>query len=130
MSGHSTEERYVVTADTRRRWSRMEKLAIVAEVGTGSVSAVARRHNVAPSLLFRWRRELGEEGAGSSKPSEEGLVRVSLPAPVARHQGAAPSDRVGSGEIEIVLSGGHRVIVGRGFEAASLKLVIGVLEGR
>jgi hypothetical protein len=46
----------------RRRWSRLEKRAIVAEClapGT-SVSAVARRHGVAAAQLFAWRRQYGD----------------------------------------------------------------------
>jgi transposase-like protein len=42
----------------RRRYSREEKAAIVAEaVRENSVSAVARRHRMAAALLFRWKME-------------------------------------------------------------------------
>jgi transposase len=59
MSGHSPTGRFVL-ADMKRRWSLAEKKAIVAESITAptSISAVARKHGVAPSLLFRWRREV------------------------------------------------------------------------
>jgi len=47
---------YDLTA--RRRYSREEKAAIVAEaVKENSVSAVARRHRMAAALLFRWKKE-------------------------------------------------------------------------
>lgn len=47
---------YDLTA--RRRFSREEKAAIVAEaVRENSVSAVARRHRMAAALLFRWKKE-------------------------------------------------------------------------
>jgi len=41
----------------RRRWSTDAKTAIVAEsfAPGASVSAVARRHDISPSLLFLWR---------------------------------------------------------------------------
>lgn len=44
----------------RRIFSAERKRAIVAEAsGVGvNVSAVARRHNIEPSLLFRWRRQV------------------------------------------------------------------------
>ena len=32
---------------------------MVAEIGANSVSAIARKYHIAPSLLFRWKRELG-----------------------------------------------------------------------
>src|ERR1700740_2678965 len=43
----------------RRRWSTDAKAAIVAEsfAPGASVSAVARRHDISPSLLFLWRRQ-------------------------------------------------------------------------
>ncbi|MCK1709264.1 IS66 family insertion sequence element accessory protein TnpB, partial [Bradyrhizobium sp. 143] len=43
----------------RRRWSADAKTAIVAEsfAPGASVSAVARRHDISPSLLFLWRRQ-------------------------------------------------------------------------
>ncbi len=51
----------------RRRWSAEQKLRIVKESFTTgeSVSVVARRHGVAPSLLFRWRRLMSEGGAAT-----------------------------------------------------------------
>ncbi|WP_408094386.1 IS66-like element accessory protein TnpA, partial [Rhodoplanes sp. SY1] len=43
----------------RRRWSPDTKAAIVAEscAPRASVSEVARRHDISPSLLFLWRRQ-------------------------------------------------------------------------
>lgn len=49
----------------RRRWTTEEKLRIVDETlrSGESLSAVARRHGVAPNLLYRWRRLMTEGGA-------------------------------------------------------------------
>ena len=54
----------ITGTEHRRRWSAAEKLRIVEETLTGgdSVSAVARRHGVAPNLLYRWRRLMTEGG--------------------------------------------------------------------
>lgn len=54
----------ITGTERRRRWSAAEKLRIVEETLTGgdSVSAVARRHGVAPNLLYRWRRLMTEGG--------------------------------------------------------------------
>ena len=48
-------------AGRRRIWSAEEKARIVAESLTSgaSVCAVARRHGLAPSQIFRWRRMNG-----------------------------------------------------------------------
>jgi len=127
VSGHSTEERFVVTAEARRRWSRDEKLAIVAQIAGSAVSAVARRHNIAPSLLFRWKRELG--GTAAAKPAAPEFVRIALPAPITG--GAGPlSGSNDDSAIEIVLSGGRRVIVGKGADMMALGRILDVLERR
>src|SRR5262245_39132193 len=57
----------------RRRWTTEQKLRIIeasCEPGE-SVSSVARRHGVAPNLLYRWRRLMAQGGAaavGSDEP--------------------------------------------------------------
>jgi transposase len=57
----------------RRRWTTGQKLRIIeasCEPGE-SVSSVARRHGVAPNLLYRWRRLMAQGGAaavGSDEP--------------------------------------------------------------
>ena len=108
MSGHSTIERYVVTADARRRWSRTEKLAMVGETAANTVSAVARKHNLAPSLLFRWRRQ--SEGRATTPATAEGrFVPVML---AARRDGKSTSSAgTGLSCIEIELVGGRRIRV-------------------
>jgi transposase len=130
MSGHSAQERFAVTMEGRRRWSRVERLAIVAEIGAGPVSAVARKHNVASSLLFRWRREFGGEASATSKPVEPSFVRVALPAPASHGSVSTAPSVVGDGSIEIVLAGGRRVIVGKDVDVTALKRVIEALESR
>jgi transposase len=71
--GADTLQRVEIITGTgrRRRWSTDAKGAIVAEsyAPGASVSAVARRHDISPSLLFLWRRQttrakVAERGAG------------------------------------------------------------------
>jgi transposase len=52
--------------ERRRRWSVEQKRAIVAEAFApdASVSAVARRVDVGPGQIYRWRRELCSVGVG------------------------------------------------------------------
>jgi transposase len=52
--------------ERRRRWSEEQKRAIVAEAFApgASVSAVARRAEVLPGQIYRWRRELRGAVAG------------------------------------------------------------------
>lgn len=55
-----------------------EKLRIVEESSRPgmSVSYVARKYGVAPSLLFRWRKLMSEDGKVEVQADEEGGQRV------------------------------------------------------
>ena len=117
MSGQITK---VYEADTRRRWSEEEKLAIVEESKTTPVARVAKKHGIAVSLLFRWRKLQGIRVRRPASQPSNGFIRLALPAPVDDcHRGHI---------IEIVLESGHRVIVGQDVDAAALKRVIAALE--
>ena len=65
MSDEFERIEIIAGKERRRRWSGEEKLRIVEEtLSSGdSVSTVARRHGVAPNLLYRWRRLISEGGA-------------------------------------------------------------------
>lgn len=127
MSGAGTE-RPVFVADTRRRWSLEEKLAIVAETETSPVNRVARRHGLAPGLLFRWRKQFGGgcKPLRRGRPPATGFIPMALPAPQTRRQEDA--DWARSGAIEIVVAGNRRIIVGKDFDATTLTRVIEALE--
>lgn len=69
----------VITGTARRRhWPTEQKLRIIEESFESgeTVSSVARRHNVAPNLLFRWRR-LMSEGGITAVGSDELVVGTS-----------------------------------------------------
>ena len=88
--------------ERRRRWSEEQKRAIVAEAfAPGAlVSEVARRMDVVPGQIYRWRREIGvghgfaqvliapagDSVGPSAVPAIEikfaGKVRVRIPASV------------------------------------------------
>lgn len=58
-----SEIEIIADGGRRRHWSAEEKLRIVEEtLGGESVSVVARRHDVRPNLLYRWRRLMLEGG--------------------------------------------------------------------
>jgi transposase len=129
MSGANFAHRYSVVADTRRRWSEEEKQAIIAEAlrpGV-NVSAVARRHGIKPSLLFRWRK-MAQRGA------ESAFLPVSLAAPATTGEtscdcraGEAPT---ADNRIEIELLNGRRVWVGPGADMGALKRILDIVDGR
>jgi transposase len=133
MSGDNFARRYSVVADTRRRWSEDEKQAIIGETlqpGV-NVSAVARRHGIKPSLLFRWRKLAQKEVKPAAGPA---FLPVSLAAPAL--SGETSCDRGASeattadSRIEIELANGRRVRVGPGADMGALKRILGIAEGR
>jgi len=76
MTGNKGETIEVITSvQRRRRWAPAEKRAIVEETYQPgmTVSYVARKHGIAPSQLFYWRRRM-EEGALIGVGSEETVV--------------------------------------------------------
>ena len=80
MSMTSTKEtiEVITSVQRRRRWSAEEKARLVNETYQPgcSVSVVARRHGVAPSQLFNWRR-LAAQGALSAVGAGEEVVAAS-----------------------------------------------------
>ena len=122
-----------VVAETRRRWTAEERRQIVAESETAPVSVVARRHGVAVSLVFRWRRQAGLSGKRAIvRKAGAVFVPVRLTAPPAPE---APPETPkvqapDSGLIEIELAGGRRLRLSGPVDVQALKRVIAVLEGR
>jgi len=57
----------------RRRWSVDQKLAVLAEAAQPgmSISYVARRHGISPSLVFGWRRRMTEGGKEAVRADDE-----------------------------------------------------------
>jgi transposase len=57
----------------RRRYSLEQKLAVLTEAAQPgmSISYVARRHGISPSLLFGWRRRMTEGGKEAVRVDDE-----------------------------------------------------------
>jgi transposase len=108
-----------------RSWPESLKREIVAAslMPGASVSRVARRYDVNANQVFAWRRRY--QGA-AAKPTELRLLPVRVMPD--QLEGAAPAHA--SELIEIALAGGYRVRVGDGVQAATLRLVLDVLERR
>ena len=71
--------------ERRRRWSEDQKRSIVAEAFTpgASVSEVARRMDIVPGQIYRWRREFGGAAVGFAEvvvsPSPRGMSGADAP---------------------------------------------------
>ncbi len=118
----------VMGTNKRRRhraWPESLKREIVAAslVPGASVSRVARRYDVNANQVFAWRRRYRD---GAAEPAALRLLPVTVTPD--RPEGVAPA-RAGE-VIEIAVAGGYRVRVGNGVQAATLRLVLDVLERR
>ena len=128
----------VLGVERRRRWSKGEKARIVEEtlIPGAVVSEVARRHDVAQSLLFTWRRRARVEEPGGRDgsillPVEIGSIAAPSGSDAARQSRAATSGRrAKSGVIEIELGSGRRVRVDSEVDADALRRVLSVLSER
>jgi len=100
----------VTGAVDRRSWSAERKASIVAEsvAGGESVRAVARRHGVAESQIYAWRRQACG-GAADRRPM--GFASVAIT----------------SGSIEIMLDGAT-IRVPSGCDAATLRTVLAAVK--
>jgi transposase len=142
--------RFDVVAEARRRWSDAEKRVIAAEASPPGtvVSAVARRHGISPSLLFRWLKTHGPLKSHGPMQSDTEPVGLSF-LPVAVAKTASPSEPVQSERasievsrrkpaeanaattgIEIALANGRCIRVGAGVDLVTLKAIIDMLEAR
>jgi transposase len=147
ISGDKFSRQYSVVAEMRRRWSDGEKEAVIAEAAKpgANISAVARRHGIKPSLLFRWRRLAREDQGcangpafvpvtlalpppGAETPAPETAPPASAAAPRQPHlpdeaQGCSSGNRV-----EIELGNGRLVRVYAGVDTDGLKRILDLLE--
>ena len=117
-------------AGRRRIWTAEQKAQIISESceGSGTVSAVGRRHGLTPQQLFGWRRQMrqGEEcGAGQNATAFTPVgVEAAGPRP---NVPVAPARLDGSPMIEIML-GAATVRVPTGIDAVTLATVLRVMR--
>jgi len=138
MSGaRTTPAQFDVVATTRRIWSREQKRAIVAEIDVkgAPVSAVARRHGIHSSQLFRWRREF----SATLAPADEARPAATFVPVVVElgHRSVPPQSSWTSGTInnsssviEIMIARGRVMRVGSDVDTAALVRIIDALEAR
>lgn len=125
-------------AGHRREWSDEARAAIIAESYSGaeSVSAVARRHALAPSQLFTWRREFRRAAQAASaeavaiEPEPFFVPAVIAPQstlvpPTPRKRRARRAREATAVELEI---DGVSVKIARGADAGVIAAVIDALK--
>lgn len=117
--------------ERRRRWGMEEKLRIVAETheAGANVGAVAARHDVYPSLLHAWRRQVRQGRLTATGPTHFVPIRIAENAPIAAGLPPPVNPRPAAETIEIVLPDGSRLRVGNDVNLAALRRVMTALRG-
>lgn len=107
---------------TRRRRTRQEVRQLVSAFPSSGLGAreFCQRHDLAPSTLRRNLQRAGSDPAQSAvrfvAVKLNGVAAAAKPAPT-------PAG------LEVVLTGGRRIAVGPGFDAATLGHLVRALEG-
>lgn len=110
----------------RRSWSVEDKRRIVEEsLADGApIAEVARRHDLNANQLFTWRRRFGVE---QLEPHSHPAERLAPILPVTIMADTTTSVHGSTGQMEIVLARGDRVIVWADVETAALMRVLQVM---
>lgn len=128
--------------EARRNFRLTDKRRIVAEASAPgvSVSAVARRHGIAPRLVFRWKREL------AAPQDQIAAEPVFLSVTVSDSDGAAKATSAGdesrgasstaplvaeqaTHDIEVELVGGRRLRFAKDIDPQTVHAMVALLEG-
>ena len=119
----------VTGKERRRRWSDEEKARLVAEtmVPGAVVAHVARRHGVAESCLYAWRRQAGAFAAPMSMATLIPVVTGTVPAAPEPPLVTAP---VCAPRAVVTFADGVRLDVGADYPADALAILIATLRGR
>ena len=127
----------ITGVERRRRWRDEEKLRIVAEADVPGVviADVARRHGVARSQIFDWRRKArsGEFGVISVLPEflplRMGEPAEPAPAAAMSAEVVPVPARPAAGQLELSFPGGVVLRIEGKVDAATLRAVIAAAKG-
>lgn len=119
----------------RRDFSLADKKRIVAEAARdgATVHGVAKRYGIAPSVVFRWRRDLSDDqSAARAAPVFAGVKLGDAPTAMTMpSMSPAPPvvvERPAPG-IEVELKGGRRVRFDRATDPETIRALVMLLEG-
>ena len=106
------------TGSRRRRRSRAEAAQLVTEYEAGGINRAdfCQKHGLALSTLARYQRRRQQEQSEGDHPGRWVAVELA---------GAHPA---GASGVAVVLAGGRRIEVGRGFDAQTLEQLVDLLE--
>jgi transposase len=117
-------------AERQRRWSTEQRLSILQEAfsGDGSVSDVARRHDVLPQQIYAWRKRFSLPGL--TPPQTVSFAPVSLvEGPESVSDGYKRSGaRSRCKDVEIVLRNGRLLRIATDMDLEVLSSLIACVE--
>ena len=121
--------RIEIVGERRRAHPAGFRAAVLAEAAApgARVEAVARRHGLSASLVYRWRRIAGADGGGGARLYPVRIADAPDAAQVPRHSRDPAASRVGT--IEVELAGGVRVRFDETVGVAALRRVMTLLRG-
>jgi transposase-like protein len=107
----------------RRQWSAVDAARILAALAASgeSVAGFTRRHGMHRSRLDRWRSRLKAADTGSARPRFH-------PVQVVDQTVSEGAPEVSIQEMELILAGGRRVAVRRGFDPSLLMELVEAVE--
>ena len=116
--------------ERRRRWGLEEKLRIVAQTQQpgACIREVAARHDVYPSLLHNWRRQVRDGRLAAPEPPSFVPVCIAATPPIAAGPLPPAYEARATDIIEIVLPDGSRVRVGNEVSLPALRRVMTALR--
>lgn len=120
----------ILGRERRRRWTRAEKLEIVAAVGVNgeTLSRVAQRYDVTRSQIYQWRHAFKKRGTLPAPPTPT-FLQVDIGSANFK---AEPDfeDRMASPSIvELCLPQGRRLRFDGSIEGSTLMRLIRAVEG-
>jgi transposase len=80
MSSNADRVEVFAGIQRRRRYTADQKLAVLQEASQPgmTISFVARRHGIAPSLIFGWRRRMSEGGREAVRADDEVVAKAEV----------------------------------------------------
>jgi transposase len=80
MSNNADRVEVFAGIQRRRRYSVDQKMAVLQEAAQPgmTISYVARRHGIAPSLIFGWRRRMSEGGKEAIRADDEVVAKAEV----------------------------------------------------
>jgi transposase len=94
--------------------------------GGGSVSVVARRHDLNANLLFNWRKRYQKGTLNGARDTPPALVPIRVAAPCQEAPVTGRGSEVAA--LELMLASGHRVWIHGAIDPAVLRAALEVLS--